>query len=147
MNPTTGYWQAMEQQKNIDALSLQVSDMLQQLNQLYALLGQIPPYPIAATPVNLQVKAEVISPRTPPVTESNTTNVKLELAELLNQHGDVFVQSFAKARERLVEKGIDVNKFPEVATIYQDPVNWIRVQNEKGYLDELYLQVKQKAKK
>jgi hypothetical protein len=65
-----------------------------------------------------------------------------ELAKMLETKPEVFLEAFAKAKVKLLENGIDVNKYPEIAAIYDRPIEWVKNQNEKGYLNDMVAKAK-----
>lgn len=120
----------------------EINTMKQQLNQLYILLGQKAPYEDLVTPALDPAK----QPQASFVLAQNGVLQNAELSKMLEAHPEIFVEVFAKAKAKLLERGVDVNKYPEIAQIYDRPIEWISKQNEKGYLQEMVVKAKEQVK-
>ena len=134
-----------KQQQAMEVMQGQMNQMQQQMNQLYTLLGQKSPYegvanlPVASGVTALPAQQIQVVPTQEPL--------QLEMAQILDKNPELFIECFAKAKAKLEAKGVDINKFPEVAVIYNDPIQWVKNQNEKGYLNEMLQKAKQNSKK
>ncbi|MBL7809140.1 MAG: hypothetical protein JNN28_15070 [Saprospiraceae bacterium] len=113
----------------------EINTMKQQLNQVFTMLGQKAPY-------EEQTGAVVVAPATALSAVEHGAMQNQELAGLVESKPEVFTSAFAQAKVKLLEKGIDVNKYPEIAQIYDQPIEWIKKQNEKGYLNETVARAK-----
>ncbi|HAD11951.1 MAG TPA: hypothetical protein DCF33_05880 [Saprospirales bacterium] len=121
----------------------EINTMKQQLNQLFQMLGQKAPYD-ELNAQNAAVSPDRLAATSGLVHSGQLAN--LELSNMVQAHPDIFIEAFAKAKAKLLENGIDVNKYPEIAQIYDQPIEWIKKQNEKGYLNEMVVKAKAQVK-
>jgi hypothetical protein len=135
-----------QQQRAMEVMQQQMNQMQQQMNQVIALLGQKTPYEAATNVAALANVPAASSAPAKPIEMPQVTS-SAEITQLIDKNPDVFLEVFAKAKSKLITKGIDVNKYPEVAAIYNDPIQWIKQQNEKGYLEEVYQKAKAQSRK
>lgn len=119
----------------------EINQMKQQLNQVFALLGQKMPYEEVETPALIPVANHPSTPER--LTADRETLQQFSL--LVEEHPEILQDAFSKAKAKLLAKGIDVNKYPEIAAIYDNPAQWIKTNQQKGYLDEMVLRAKKQV--
>ncbi len=134
-----------QQQSAMEAMQAQMTQMQQQMNQVFAMLGQKAPYDGVSNDATLAAVPSVL-PAPSKQAETPKFNSSAEISQLLDKNADLFLEIFAKAKAKLIAQGVDVNKYPEVAAIYNDPIQWIKQQNEKGYLEEVYQKAKAQSR-
>lgn len=135
-----------QQQRAMEAMQQQMMQMQQQMNQVFALLGQKTPYEgLDNSAISANVPA--VLPAASAQIETPQSNSGAAITQLVDNNSEIFLDVFAKAKAKLAAQGVDVNQFPEVAAIYNDPIQWIKQQNEKGYLEEVYQKAKAQSRK
>lgn len=113
-----------QQQRELDALK-------QQINQLYVRAGL--PAPNAVQPGGPN---QPVSNNDQPVLEKPALS-KAQVDQWLDAHRHIFETWMNRTRAELEQQGADIHKYPEVAAIYADPVQYLKDQNDKGYLRDM----------
>ncbi len=115
-----------QQQRELDALKTQI-------NQLYLRAG----LPAPNTPGEIAPAADNNIP--PTRTEAFT---RAETEEWLEAARPYFEAALKHAKEHLEQQGADISAYPEIAALYADPVQYLKEQNEKGYLWSLFAELR-----
>ncbi len=134
-----------QQQRAMEVMQQQMNQMQHQMNQVFTLLGQKSLYDGVVNSAVAANVTETIPAQDKPALVIEAP-LQTEMAQILDKNPDLFIECFAKAKAKLASKGVDVNKFPEVAAIYNDPIQWIKLQNEKGYLNEMLQKAKAQSR-
>ena len=102
----------------------------QQINQLYLHAGLPAPNAAQEAPAVVAGSAEKVNAGDKTLPEYS----KEEINRWLEENRPVFEASMNREKNRLEQQGANIRKYPEIAAIYADPVQFLKQQNEKGYL-------------
>ena len=113
-----------------------LNQVKQEINEIYALLGKKSPYEGMETlPATASVSV-VEKPLAAPATSAVDAN------QFFEENRASIEAVFSQTKLDLEKQGADFNKFPEISALYNDPIQWLKQQNEKGYLNGMLDQIK-----
>ena len=116
-----------------------IHQVKQEINHLYALLGEKSPYGNLATTATANgpaVKNEPVAAAS--IAQSNTFT-KAEANQKIEAARPMLEQIMNKTRERFENQGINYQQYPEVVSILSNPVGYLQSMNDRGYLTEEFL--------
>ncbi|MEZ4927953.1 MAG: hypothetical protein R3A50_16840 [Saprospiraceae bacterium] len=104
--------------------------MKSQINDLYTKLGLSAPNELTA------VEAEPANAE--PLPSNGISLTKEEMDRWLDAHHELFENSLNRTKAELEQKGVNISQYPEIAAIYDHPVQYLKKQVDNGYLWEMF---------
>ncbi|MEZ4893728.1 MAG: hypothetical protein R2778_12030 [Saprospiraceae bacterium] len=63
---------------------------------------------------------------------------KEEMDRWLDAHHELFEKLLNRTKAELEQKGVNISQYPEIAAIYDHPVQYLKKQVDNGYLWEMF---------